>query len=49
MFELQDVLHRKYSKTYSENYARLGMTYKERTWDSKCLTEELTFKEGMLT
>lgn len=41
MFELQDVFHRKSPKSYSENYSRFGMTYKERVWGSNCLMEEL--------
>lgn len=47
MFELQNVLCRKSSKSYSENYAIFGMTSKERLWDSNCLMEELIPKEAV--
>lgn len=44
-FELQNMLHGKSSKSGSENYARFGMTYKERLWDPNCLMEGLLPKE----
>lgn len=45
IYELQNMLHRKSSKSGCGNYARFGMTYKERLWNPNCLIEGLKPKE----